>query len=267
MGIESIIGSKDKDVFIEYAHHNAEKYGLYEKPFDYSEGMIDKCWELMSDRDNYRSLYNASNATLWIHDNIRMYGDITTMKYRSASETFNDRIGECVDRTFLLITMNNLMGIDSGFVSVIKNCNGDNSPHVCAYVHDPEEGVVLIDAALYGYDAPHKKYALYDRETTKRFYETYCDALNRRDTEDFKKYLDEFDRLDRRLAGMPEINTQQSFGNYTPQNFNNSSGGTPFFTPSNAILSIGGAIGIRIFLPEVYFGLIETIEHLFNVNF
>ena len=52
--------------------------------------------------------------------------------------------------------MNNLMGIDSGFVSVIKNCNGDNSPHVCAYVHDPEEGVVLIDAALYGYDAPHK---------------------------------------------------------------------------------------------------------------
>ena len=52
---------------------------------------------------------------------------------------------------------------------------------------------------------------------------------------------------------MPEINTQQSFGNYTPQNFNNSSGGTPFFTPSNAILSIGGAIGYKnIFTRSIF---------------
>ena len=172
MGIEDVIGSENKSVFRDYARYNADKYNLHEKPFDYSEGMIDKCWELMCNKSDYRSTDNANKTCEWVYNNVRPYDDIRKAHYRSASETFEDMIGECVDRSFLLITMNNLMGIDAGFVSVIKSYEGKNIPHVCTYAQDPDEGFVLIDPALYGYDAKHQQYAVYDKETAIRFYET-----------------------------------------------------------------------------------------------
>src|SRR3989344_8049522 len=264
MGIETVLGSKDKGVFMDYAHYNADKYNLHEKPFDYTEDMIEKCWELIVDKHNYKSIWNANKNCEWVYNNIRPYGDRNTTIYRSASETFEDMMGECVDRSFLLITMNNLMGMNAGFVSVMKTYDGRTNPHVCTYIKDFDEGFVLLDPALYGYDPKHKQYAVYDREMAKRFYNTYCMAFNRRDTEDFERYINEFDNLDRRLNGMPEVNMQQSFGNSIQQNNQyqntNNYSGTPFFTASNALMAIGGAIAIRVFFPDFFEAFSEYVN-------
>ena len=269
MGIENRV-SEDIEQFYNYAIDNVERYGLEEKPFEYTDDMIRKCWELMVDKSNYRSLYNADSVRDWIHNNVRPYDDVRNAHYRSASETFEDMIGECVDRSFLLITMNNLMGIDAGFVSVIKSYEGRNIPHVCTYAKDPDEGFVLIDPAMYGYDPKHQQYAVYDKETAIRFYETYCMAFNRRDEESFSRYMNEFDVLDRRLAGIrepiftPNMNYGQQYGgnNYHQRE-------TPFiFTNAGMVISsIAITIGIRVFLPNLFFGFSEAAQHLFNVKF
>ncbi len=192
-----------KPSFLEFARSNVEIFELADKPFDYSEEMIELCWELMPNKSEFHSTYNVAMARAWVYYNIDSESFQEERYYRSASQSLRDRRGVCVDSSFLLATMASLYGFYSCIASVLVDYEGNSDPHACAYIRDEEKKIVLVDPSIQcGYNVPHRKVALYGIETAKNFYNQYCKSFNRCDERNFERHKMRFMSIDECIARM-----------------------------------------------------------------
>lgn len=112
----------------------------------------------------------AKNLFDWVLTNIKY--DTTHSKefYRTAAETYNNRLGVCGELSVLLITLYRSAGIQANFAEVTKDDTGKEVAHACVVISNSDRGNQLVDVAYKSFDVKHTAYrVMSDNELMTNF--------------------------------------------------------------------------------------------------
>ncbi|MBI2148355.1 transglutaminase domain-containing protein [Candidatus Woesearchaeota archaeon] len=143
----------------------AKKLKLNSPPYDATREVLDTTWDIIKNCPE-ESTDKALRLYEWCLENLRYdKTELAYYSYRSASQTFKDRMGVCVDFTFLYVVMARLAGIDARFVDVYEDNVGQKTPHVCAGIYLNSQNITLVDITYKKFGINHPTYKIYtDKE-------------------------------------------------------------------------------------------------------
>ncbi len=106
----------------------------------------------------------------WVTSNIEYDTNHTKHHYRTAADTFNNRIGVCGEQSVIIMSLLRAMGKTSAFVEVTVDCNSKEVSHACVCINRGTDRQQLIDATYKDFDAKHIKWRIVeDAELTTNY--------------------------------------------------------------------------------------------------
>ncbi|MDP2089486.1 MAG: transglutaminase domain-containing protein [Flavobacteriaceae bacterium] len=99
------------------------------------------------------------NLFSWILNNIKYDDSHSREFYRTAAETYNNKLGVCGELSVLLMAFYRSAGIDCNFVKVTKDYIGKEVSHACLSIKSNSE-IQLIDLAYKNFDIKHTEFTL-----------------------------------------------------------------------------------------------------------
>lgn len=105
-----------------------------------------------TDYDKARAIFD------WFEENIE-YGDRKrySHRYRNSGEVLRTKEGVCGEMAYLYVSMARVVGLQSNYISVKRDCYRKKVHHGCAIVHT-ERGSILVDPAYHTFDIDHHEY-------------------------------------------------------------------------------------------------------------
>ncbi|MCX6744631.1 MAG: transglutaminase-like domain-containing protein [Candidatus Parcubacteria bacterium] len=140
------------------------------QPFQINPQIVETAKKIVEgkvlDEDKARALFT------WVTSNI-VYGEQGRKRhhkgYRHAAEVFADREGVCGEMAVLYVSMARAVGLQANYVSVSRDCKGDDVLHACTAVNLNGKQV-LVDLSYYTFDIKHQSYQiLSDQEAVPHF--------------------------------------------------------------------------------------------------
>ena len=118
------------------------------------------------DEYKYQAIFDwVAENTMYDHEGQKKRDKGIQVNYKTSLETFYSREGNCAELSFLYIVLARASLLESNFVLVEEDCEGDEVNHACATAMD-----LLVDLAYQQYGINHKKYRiLNDMETSTIF--------------------------------------------------------------------------------------------------
>ena len=118
------------------------------------------------DEYKYQAIFDwVAENTMYDHEGQKKRDKGIQVNYKTSLETFYSREGNCAELSFLYIVLARASLLESNFVLVEEDCEGDEVNHACATAMD-----LLVDLAYQQYGISHKKYRiLNDMETSTIF--------------------------------------------------------------------------------------------------
>ena len=127
-----------------------------EKPFDSNHEIISTAFDVAgngSDHDRALSLYK------WMRLNITYTCSQTPNNtYRSASEVFRYRGGNCVSQSFLYLVMSRAVGLESCYIDVKRDDCNKKVAHACSGVYIDNKFILVDTTSSSGFNIKHRKY-------------------------------------------------------------------------------------------------------------
>ncbi len=150
-------------------YNNLDDYHIDKEPLRASKQIIR---ETLIITDNYEGIKKAEILYQWVFDNIKteinnVYNknEASKYKYKTAIQTFNNKIGMCVDNSFLFTTMARILKYKSGIVNILPDDEKENIRHICSFL-EYENNIMLVDTTLEnGFGIKHKLFRLYNNNS------------------------------------------------------------------------------------------------------
>ncbi|MDZ4846644.1 MAG: DUF4407 domain-containing protein [Chitinophagales bacterium] len=164
---ETTLG-KIKKTEAEYATNgNTQSKNTQPELFRMTNSMLGLVEEIRtkSDKDNL-----AKNLFDWVQTNVEYDTTHTKEFYRTAAETYNNRLGVCGELSVLMISLFRSAGIEASFAEVTKDDTGKEVAHACVVISSNEGGKQLVDVAYKSFDIKHTAYrVMSDNELMTNF--------------------------------------------------------------------------------------------------
>lgn len=108
----------------------------------------------------------------YFQDNIAYSSDYP--RQRNSLDVFNEKKGNCIEQSFLFVTMARFLGFNSRVAFVSKDNEGDKVNHACSAV-DYKDGYVLIDTTYHKFDINHQQYNIVDDDEVRKYRCSYVE--------------------------------------------------------------------------------------------
>lgn len=230
---------ESKDEFFIRVYKDFSRLSLNCSPYDITSDIIDCTWSIVRG-ESAGSYDRATELYNWFVGNIKkdfgvMGEGLAHYKVKSASETFVNRKGACIDFGFLYTAMARVAGIESYFVHVDEDYKGRTDAHACSGIYVKNSlGLILVDPANGGFDVKHKRFRVLSDDQVKVYYNEYCLAWNSGNVE---KFLSVADRMGIAMDERVNQEVYRSIPNF--YNFRNFALASAFVF---AVLVVGSAL-------------------------